>query len=146
MVVLARLRTVKRIRRRRGSDAPSMVTQVNMLAVNSPEHLVVKQIARKLGISQSHLRTRFAASCGVSLGRHLRRLRLEKACGMLRLGNSRVSEVAECCNFNSIFSFSRAFHTAYGMSPLAYRKAAQPPRAPRRPNGKRPAKGSGAQV
>lgn len=135
MVVLARLRTAKRIRRRRAGDAPSMVTQVNMLAVNSPEHLVVKQIARKLGISQSHLRTRFAASCGVSLGRHLRRLRLEKACGMLRLGNSRVSEVAESCNFNSIFSFSRAFHTAYGMSPLAYRKAAAPRQSTRPGSG-----------
>lgn len=136
MVVLTRLRTMRRVRRR-GTEAPSMVTQVNMLAANSPEHLVVKQIARKLGISQSHLRTRFAASCGVSLGRHLRRLRLEKACGMLRLGNSRVSEVAESCNFNSIFSFSRAFQTAYGVSPLAYRKAAQPKRATRRPQRKR---------
>lgn len=124
-VLLTRLRNVKPVRRRRGrGTTPSMVTQVNVLAENSPEHLVVKQLARKLGISASHLRARFIASCGVSLGRHLRRLRLEKACGLLRLGTCRVSEVAESCKFNSIYSFSRAFQTADGMSPLAYRKAA----------------------
>ena len=124
-VLLTRLRTVKPIRQRRNTRAlPSMVTQVNVLAESSPEHFVVKQLARKLGISPSHLRTRFIASCGVSLGRHLRRLRLEKACGLLRLSTTRVSEIAEACKFNSIYSFSRAFQTAYGMSPLAYRKAA----------------------
>ena len=124
-VLLARLRTVKPLRQRRAAGTtPSMVTQVNLLAESSPEHLVAKQLARKLGISPSHLRTRFMASCGVSLGRHLRRLRLEKACGLLRLGTSRVSEIADACKFNSIYSFSRAFQTVYGMSPLAYRKAA----------------------
>jgi AraC-like DNA-binding protein len=51
----------------------------------------------------------------------LRQLRLEQACGLLRLGPQRVSEVAEQCGFASIYSFSRAFRLAYGVSPLAYR-------------------------
>jgi len=80
-----------------------------------------KEIARSLAMSVSHVRARFRASCGVSLGRHLRRLRLEKACGLLRLSQSRVFEVAEECGFASIYSFSRAFRVAYGVSPLAYR-------------------------
>jgi transcriptional regulator GlxA family with amidase domain len=95
--------------------------QVNQLAQSRDEPLSVKHIARALGISASHLRARFRASCGVSLGRHLRRLRLEKACGLLRLSQRRVTEIAELCSFTSIYSFSRAFHTAYGVSPMAYR-------------------------
>jgi transcriptional regulator GlxA family with amidase domain len=95
--------------------------QVNQLAQSKDEPLSVKEIARSLGISSSHLRARFRASCGVSLGRHLRRLRLEKACGLLRLSQRRVTEIAELCSFTSIYSFSRAFHTAYGVSPMAYR-------------------------
>ena len=48
-------------------------------------------------------------------------------------GAQRVSEVAEQCGFSSIYSFSRAFRLAYGVSPLAYRHSgrAAPGRRPR---------------
>jgi AraC-like DNA-binding protein len=102
--------------------SPELLTQVNLLAQKGGDLPRVDELAERLGISASHLRTRFRASCGVSLGRHLRRLRLEKACGMLRLSRDRVSEIAEACGFNSLYAFSRAFRVAYGMSPLAYRR------------------------
>jgi AraC-like DNA-binding protein len=122
-VLLQRIRQAEPILRRhhKPSAAPGLIMQVNQLAQSREEPLSVKQIARALGISASHLRARFRASCGVSLGRHLRRLRLEKACGLLRLSQRRVTEIAELCSFTSIYSFSRAFHTAYGVSPMAYR-------------------------
>jgi AraC-like DNA-binding protein len=129
-LLLARLRVAKLVRARRTAQiTPSMVMQVNVLTESSREPLGVKELARKLGISPSHLRARFSASCGVSLGRHLRRLRLEKACGLLRLSTARVSEIAELCSFTSIYTFSRAFQTAYGMSPLAYRRGDRPARS-----------------
>lgn len=115
------------------ATAPGLIMRVNQLAHRSRDPLGIREMARALGISPSHLRERFRASCGVSIGRHLRRLRLERACGMLRLGPQRVSEVAELCGFSSIYSFSRAFRVAYGMSPLAYRHSGQTsPRARRR--------------
>ncbi len=100
---------------------PGLILRVNQIAQRQGEHPNLKEIARTLGISPSHLRARFRASCGVSIGRHLRHLRLEQACGLLRLAPQRVSEVAEQCGFSSIYSFSRAFRVAYGVSPLAYR-------------------------
>jgi len=122
-VLLQRIRQAEPILRRHHKPpiAPGLIMQVNQLAQSNDEPLSVKEIARSLGISASHLRARFRASCGVSLGRHLRRLRLEKACGLLRLSQRRVTEIAELCSFTSIYSFSRAFHTAYGVSPMAYR-------------------------
>jgi AraC-like DNA-binding protein len=122
-VLLQRIRQAEPILRRhqKPAVAPGLIMQVNQLAQSKEEPMSVKEIARSLGISSSHLRARFRASCGVSLGRHLRRLRLEKACGLLRLSQRRVTEIAELCTFTSIYSFSRAFHTAYGVSPMAYR-------------------------
>jgi len=107
-------------------DVPELVIKINQLAQGEGEMPSVKEMARGIGISASHLRARFRASCGVSLGRHLRRLRMEKACGLLLLSSRRVSEIAEQCGFNSIFSFSRAFRTAYGISPMAYRSRSKP--------------------
>ncbi|HMD60328.1 MAG TPA: helix-turn-helix transcriptional regulator [Opitutaceae bacterium] len=130
-VLLQRIRQAEPIVRRhqKPSLAPGLIMRVNQLAQDSGQALSAKEIAMSLGISASHLRARFRASCGVSLGRHLRRLRLEKACGLLRLSQRRVTEIAELCSFASIYSFSRAFRTAYGVSPMAYRhggRAARP--------------------
>lgn len=124
-VMLARLRRLKLTppggATAGGVPQSGLMLRVNQLAQRSAEPPGIKEIARALGISPSHLRARFRASCGVSIGRHLRRLRLEQACGHLRLGPQRVSEIAELCGFGSIYSFSRAFRAAYGVSPLAYR-------------------------
>jgi AraC-like DNA-binding protein len=122
-VLLERIRQAEPIRGRRQkpTDVPGFIMHVNQIFQAQGQRVTVKAMARSLGISASHLRARFRASCGVSLGRHLRRLRLEKACGLLRLSQNRVTEIAETCGFSSIYSFSRAFHTAYGVSPMAYR-------------------------
>jgi len=124
-VLLARVRQSEPARRRNhlAPGGPGLARQVNQLALRTGEPLAAKELALALGISVSHLRARFRASCGVSLGRHLRRLRLERACGLLRLGQGRVTEIAELCGFTSIYSFSRAFRAAYSVSPLAYRRA-----------------------
>ena len=124
-LLLARLRRLDPVRPRASAVAatPGVVMQVNLLAQRTQESLRVRDLAGALGISPSHLRARFRASCGVSLGRHLRRLRLEKACGLLRLSANRVSEIAEQCGFTSIYSFSRAFRAAFGVSPMGYRRS-----------------------
>lgn len=123
-LILARLRRLDPVRHRPvpAPAAPELVAQVNRLAQRTGETPRVRELARELGISASHLRTRFRASCGISLGRHLRRLRLEQACGLLRLSRARVSEIAEQCGFNSVYAFSRAFRAAYGVPPRVYRR------------------------
>lgn len=124
-LLLARLRRLEHPPRRSRAPAssPGVLMQVNRMALKAGERSGIVEISRALGISPSHLRARFRASCGVSIGRHLRRLRLERACGLLRLTSNRVSEIAEQCGFSSIYHFSRAFRMAHGMSPLEYRRS-----------------------
>ncbi len=132
---LARVRRLKPIAP--PADAPEsepgLMMRINQIAQRSASPPSIKELARTLGISPSHLRARFRASCGVSIGRHLRRLRLEQACGLLRLGPQRVSEIAEQCGFGSIYSFSRAFRVTYGVSPLAFRHSGKVAPGRRRP-------------
>ncbi len=109
--------------RRITQHVPDLMIQLNQLAQSNGTMPSVKEMARGIGISASHLRARFRASCDVSLGRHLRRLRLEKARSLLLFSSHRVSDIAEQCGFNSIFSFSRSFRAAYGIPPLAYRQS-----------------------
>ena len=142
-LLLARLRRQQPVPRPQTGPVvePGVVTRVNQLAHHGNQAFSLKEIAGNLGISQSHLRARFRASCGVSIGRHLRRLRLERARGLLRLTPSRVTEVAEQCGFNSIYSFSRAFCAAFGLSPTLYRQKMRPPPRPRpagKPGGRPP--------
>lgn len=127
-LLLARLRRQRPAPRRKAGPvgATGLVMKVNQLTHRAHERHPLKEIARTLGISQSHLRARFRASCGVSIGRHLRRLRLERACGLLRMTPNRVTEIAEQCGFNSIYSFSRAFRATFGESPVAYRQSQSP--------------------
>jgi AraC-like DNA-binding protein len=138
-LLLARLRRIKHTTPHHAppplpEPEQGLMLRINQLAQRTGAPPSIKELARSLGISPSHLRARFRASCGVSIGRHLRRLRLEQACGLLRLGPQRVSEIAEQCGFGSIYSFSRAFRLAYGISPLAFRHSgkAAPGRRARR--------------
>ncbi len=130
-LLLAHLRRQQHAPRRTAAPEsdPSVVTRVNQLAHRVDRPVSVKELAHSLGISQSHLRARFRASCEVSLGRHLHRLRLERACGLLRLTPDRVTEVAAKCGFTSIYTFSRAFRAAYGKTPMEYRRGAIVPRS-----------------
>lgn len=104
------------------SGGGGWMARVNRLAEGKRSPFKAKELAGQLGVSISHLRTQFQQSSGISLGRHLRMLRLERACGLLRLSNARVTEIAEESGFSSVYVFSRTFRHAYGVPPLAYRK------------------------
>lgn len=127
-LLLARIRMVDPIERQHTvrPGASGLMGQVNQMVQRAGAPPSAKEIAAKIGISESHLRAKFRESCGVSLGRHLRRLRMEKACGLLRMSSNRVSEISELCGFSSVFSFSRTFHLTYGISPRAYRNGGKP--------------------
>lgn len=84
--------------------------------------LNVASLARALNLSESHLRTQFRKTTGRSLGRHLRTLRLQRACSLLRTTRLSVTEVAALCGFVSVYSFSRTFRAVRGVTPSTYRK------------------------
>jgi AraC-like DNA-binding protein len=100
-----------------------LLMRINEYCVSNLQHAIrLKELASRLGVSESHLRASFRAETGISLGQHLRRLRLQKAMGLLLQSELSITQIAERCGFDSIYTFSRAFRSFTGMMAKAYRK------------------------
>ena len=104
-------------------DADSIYAKVSDFTLrHEKERFTMAQMAVALGYSEGHLRQRFRQKYGISLGRFLQKVRLDKASALLRNDDIIISAVAAECGFDSIYSFSRAFKSGFGLSPRAYRE------------------------
>lgn len=84
--------------------------------------LTINQLAEVMMISPSRLRSKFRESIDMSLGDFVRRSRVHKACGLLHSSNKNITEIAEACGFDSLYTFSRTFKRITGRSPVIFRK------------------------
>lgn len=82
--------------------------------------MTIGDLAKELGYSISYLRLLFRDRLGISLGRYIRESRLSHAARLLQTGNLSVTEVSKVSGFESLYTFSRAFKNAYGISPKSY--------------------------
>jgi len=84
--------------------------------------LSLKELAALACFSPYHFHRIFTGMLGESLKSHIRRLRLERAAGRLKLSRRPVIEVALEAGYDSPEAFSRAFRAAFGMSPSGFRR------------------------
>ncbi len=102
--------------------AAELLRKVNTwLNDHRKQPVVLAELARGLGWSESHLRAVFRQHFGISLGRYIRETRCRQAALQLRDGNLTVTEVAAACGFSSVYAFSRTFKRALGTAPSALR-------------------------
>jgi AraC-like DNA-binding protein len=78
-------------------------------------------VAAAAGVHPGHLARAFRQYYRCTLGEYLRRLRVERACGLLR-GNTPLAEIALATGFADQSHFSAVFKLQIGMTPAAYRK------------------------
>ncbi len=86
------------------------------------EPFTLGELARSLQMSESYLRSLFRRHFGVSVGHYIRESRIAKACGLIHNSDLNFSQIAEECGFDSLYTFSRAFKRANGISPREYRQ------------------------
>ena len=84
--------------------------------------VVVADLAEKLNLSESRLRTLFREAAGIPLGSYIQNYRLNRALALLRTTRLPIADVAEEAGFGSPQAFSRIFKKEMGQTPRTYRK------------------------
>jgi AraC family transcriptional regulator len=86
------------------------------------EPLALNELAHLACLSPYHFHHVFSGMTGESLAGHIRRLRLERAATRLKLSANPVVDIAFEAGYETHESFTRAFHTAFGISPAQFRQ------------------------
>lgn len=87
---------------------------------NYEQDIQLGSLEQQFGYSKFYIERLFRQEYGVSIINYRNRRRLEEATRLLE--DHSVTETAEILGFSSIYTFSRAFRTAYGISPTNHVK------------------------
>ena len=97
---------------------------VNLVRDDPRSATTLADVARQLQVSPGYLSRTFRAEMEESFSTFRSRMRIEKACELLRDHRSRVYEVADLVGFNDVTHFTRVFTRITGQSPSEYRRGA----------------------
>jgi AraC family transcriptional regulator len=103
-----------------------MKSVLDLLQDRFPERLSLATVADSAGVHPAHLARVFRRLHGYTVGDHVRRLRVEFACGCLRTSNTSLVEIALAAGYGDQSHFSRAFKRQMGLSPAAFRDSVRP--------------------
>jgi AraC-like DNA-binding protein len=90
---------------------------IQLLRERLDQNLDLAAIAREVGVSPHHLSRKVSTETGLTLQRHLRRLRIERACETLDAKRMNVTEVALEVGYQSLSHFAKAFREETGRTP-----------------------------
>ena len=90
---------------------------IEILRSRVDQPLDLATLAREVGVAQHHLSRKVSSQSGLTLQRHLRRLRLERACEALASRRFNVTEAALDCGYQSLSHFAKSFREETGLPP-----------------------------
>jgi PleD family two-component response regulator len=96
--------------------------QLTAYVENNLEDLKVKELAKKMGMSNSFLYKKIKQLTGKSVVEFVRSARLKKGASLLMNTRMQVSEVALSVGFNDIKYFRKLFQQQYGVNPSSLQK------------------------
>ena len=89
---------------------------------NWNKKITVADVTNAAGLSKSYGAAFFKENIGMPMMNYIIRVRIEKACEMLKYSDDMIYEIAENTGFNDLYHFSNAFKKNVGMSPTKYRE------------------------
>lgn len=88
------------------------------------EDLSLESLSRQFYISTYYLSHQFKEITGFTITNYIQMTRIRNAQQMLLSGDSKITEIATACGFNSFSQFNRVFHKLCGVSPSQMKHAA----------------------
>lgn len=98
------------------SDIPSLIK--SYLDSNYTQDITLDNLEQQFSYSKYYMEKLFKQTYGLSIINYRNKKRMEEAVNLLKKRS--VSETAQTLGFSSIYTFSRAFRTVYGVSPTQY--------------------------
>jgi LacI family transcriptional regulator len=102
-------------------DDPEVATAIRFIRQNLSTPFSVKHLLREIPIGRRALEQRFYRMIGRTLGREIRRLRVNRATELLVDTQLPMPEIAKRCGFSSAPRLTEAFHRELGRTPTSYR-------------------------
>jgi AraC-like DNA-binding protein/quercetin dioxygenase-like cupin family protein len=90
---------------------------------NLDRHLPIPEVAAQVHLSRRHLSRLFTQFVGTSPAAYIERVRLERACTLLRQTNIPIKGIAAAVGYENVHHFTRAFSRRFGCPPGAFRQA-----------------------
>ena len=106
----------------KGNDE-SLMERINKILEEriDEEDMNVDALAEAVGVSRTHLYRRMKERLGINPSDYIRKIRLQKACELLRNDDLDITQIAYALGFSSQSQFSTTFKRFMGYTPTDYR-------------------------
>ncbi|MEA4900936.1 2-isopropylmalate synthase [Desulfitobacterium sp.] len=84
--------------------------------------ITLDDLANKFYLSKPYLSKLIKEKSGRTFGDNVKKIRMSKACMLLKNGNMTVERIAEAVGYQNVEHFNRLFKESYGMPPVQFRK------------------------
>ena len=95
---------------------------IHYMRENVENHIVIEDVLRYVGYSQSHFSSLFKKKTGQSPLAYFNRLKVEHACHLLKTTDMKINMICYKVGIEDALYFSRLFSKIMGMSPTMYRE------------------------
>lgn len=92
------------------------------ISVNYMHEVLLSDLASVAHVSRSHLSTLFKKEIGCNFPQYLTQFRISKAKEIMKIGNSKLNEVADVVGYKDYAHFSKAFKKITGVAPKTYKQ------------------------
>ncbi|SRR6266404_365607 len=105
---------------------PRIQIVLDFLDANLHRRIRLNEIAEAATLSPSRLSHVFKDEMGISPGKYLRRIRMQKAGSLLATSRLSVKQIMAMAGYDNKSLFVRQFRKAFDVTPSEYRKLRQP--------------------
>ena len=110
-----------RVQRDHGYSEPVMQAVSHLEQIYGDPKLSIGELSKILGVSADRLSRQFHRETGVTLSAYLRRMRMERAAGLLLATELSVQEIGRRVGIPDATYFAKQFREIYGETPQRYR-------------------------